>query len=187
MVGEGLELANANRAFYRVVAVDERGNRSWSSEYAAAPRPFLYTRPVATSRVGEEYRYQVGTIRSLGDLRLRAVEREQVAYFWDIQERCALEQEPAWFRQVVNFWDVQEPRYALEQGPAWLEIDAATGLLTGTPDAPGKAQVTVAATLRREVQELEPDRLAWGRRQVTSTTTEEMGPVTQKFVIEVSQ
>ena len=187
VVGEGLELANANRAFYRVVAVDEHGNRSWSSEYAAAPRPFIYTRPVATSRVGEEYRYQAGTIRSLGDLRLRPVEGEQVAHFWDIEERCALEQGPAWFREVVNFWDVQEPRYALERGPAWLEIDATTGLLTGTPDASGKAQVVVTATVQREVQELDPDRLTWGRRQVRSVTIEEMGPVTQEFVIEVSR
>ena len=186
VVGEGLELASANRAFYRVVAVDENGNRSWSSEYAASPRPFIYTRPVTAARVGEEYRYRIRTIRSLGDLSLRAVEREQVAHFWDVRERIDLEQRAAWFKEVVNFWDVEEPGYVLEKGPEWLEIDAASGLLTGTPDLPGTVRVVVAATLRREVHELDPERLAWGRREVASISTEERGPVIQEFIIDVS-
>jgi hypothetical protein len=187
VVGKDLELANANKAFYRVVAVDEQGNRSWSSEYAAVPRPFIHTRPVTAARVGEDYRYQAGTIRSLGDLSLRGVEGDQVAHFWDVRERCALEQGPAWFKQVVNFWDVQEPEYALEQGPAWLEIDAASGLLTGIPDAPGKTRIVVTATLRREMQELDPERLAWGHRVVTRVISEEMGPAIQEFFIDVGR
>ncbi len=55
VVGAGLALPNANRAFYRVVAVDRHGNRSWSSDYAAAPRLFIYTSPVVTARVGDRY------------------------------------------------------------------------------------------------------------------------------------
>jgi len=186
VVGEGLDLPNANKAFYRVTAVDEHGNRSWSSDYAAAPRPFVFTVPVVVARVGEEYRYQAGTIRSLGDASLRDVTDEQVADFWPPEEREAILQGPSWHRQVVSFWDVQEPRYSLFEGPAWLSTDEAIGLLTGTPDAPGKARVVVAATLRREVDELDLERLAWGRREVTGTIVEEEGPATQEFVIDVS-
>jgi len=186
VVGQGLQLPNSNKAFYRVAAVDAHGNRSWSSDAASAPRPFVYTSPVATARVGEEYRCQVGTIRSLGHAGLRDVTEEQVADFWPLEERAAILQGPAWHRQVVAFWDVQEPRYALLERPAWLTIDEATGLLTGTPGVAGRARVVVAATLRREVQELDLERLAWGRRQVTGVTTEEVGPATQEFVINVS-
>jgi hypothetical protein len=47
VVGPALALPNANRAFYRVVAVDENGNESGPSDYAEAPRPFIFTRPLA--------------------------------------------------------------------------------------------------------------------------------------------
>ena len=43
VVGPGLTLPNANKAYYRVVAVDSNNKRSWSSEYASAPRPFIYS------------------------------------------------------------------------------------------------------------------------------------------------
>ena len=43
VVGPGLKLPNANNAFYRVVAVDARGLESGCSDYAEAPRPFVYT------------------------------------------------------------------------------------------------------------------------------------------------
>jgi hypothetical protein len=186
VVGQGLDLPNANRAFYRVVAVDEHGNRSWSSDYAAAPRPFIYTTPVPKVKVGEQYCYQVATIRSLGDLGMRDVTEEQVAEFWPPEERSAILRGPSWHRQVVKLWDIQEPRYALLEGPTWLKLDEETGLLSGRPEAAGRVHVVVAATLRREVQELDLERLAWGHRQVTRVTTERMGPVTQKFVIEVT-
>jgi hypothetical protein len=66
-----VELAGANKAFYRVVAVDEQGNRSGPSDYAAAPRPILYSQPVIEARQGQEYRYDARVIRALGDLRTR--------------------------------------------------------------------------------------------------------------------
>jgi hypothetical protein len=184
VVGEGLQIPNANRVFYLVVAIDARGNRSWSSAYASAPRPFIYTSPATTTRVGELYRYQVGTIRPLGDLGYRAVTKEQVADFWPEGERAAILNGPVWNLQVVKFWDVQEARYSLLEGPAWLRMDEATGLLSGRADAPGKFQVVVAARLRRKLEELDLDALAWGLRRVTGVALEEMGPSIQKFVIE---
>ena len=39
VVGPHVKLEEANRAFYRVVAVDAAGNRSGPSDYAASPRP----------------------------------------------------------------------------------------------------------------------------------------------------
>jgi hypothetical protein len=113
------------------------------------------------------------------------VSKEQVPDFWPVEERPAILNGPVWNWQVVKFWDVQQPRYSLLQGPAWLKIDEATGLLTGTPGVLGKSQVVVAVTLQREVEELNLDDLAWGLRRVTGVTTEKIGPAIQKFVIEV--
>lgn len=158
VVGAGLGLPNANKAFYRVVAVDARGKRSWSSDYAAAPRPFIYSEPVATAEVGAEYRYQVSAIRSLGDLNARAP-------------------------LAMNFWNIEEPMFSLEQAPEWLKIDAATGLLTGMPDSAGEAKVVVAATIDRAVRQLDEDTLSWGREKVIATVTERIGKATQEFVI----
>jgi hypothetical protein len=163
VVGASLGLPNANKAYYRVVAVDENGNRSWSSDYAEAPRPFIFGEPVAAAQVGRAYRCRLGTIRSIGDLRMRAVDGAQ----------------------VTGFWDLEEPRFALDQGPVWLKIDAATGLLSGTPDAAGEARVVVTATLRREVLQLNPDSLAWGQHQVTGTETKTLGPARLEFTIDV--
>lgn len=183
---QGSELPNSNRAFYRVVALDGSGKRSWSSDYASAPRPFIYTTPIRTAKVGEPYRHQVNTIRSLGDLSLRTVTEEQVPVFWPPGEVDAILKGPEWYRQVVNFWDIQTPVYALVEGPHWLGIDAATGLLTGTPQAPGRVRVVVSAALEREVDELDLEALVWGRREVRGRTTERMGPVFQEFVVDVT-
>src|SRR5262249_45817960 len=57
VIGAEVKLPNANRAYYRVVAVDGRGNRSGPSDFAEAPRPILCSRPVTTARVGAPYRY----------------------------------------------------------------------------------------------------------------------------------
>ena len=102
MIGAEVNLPNANRAYYRVVAVDEQGNRSGPSDFAEAPRPILYSRPVTAAKVGSEYRYPLSAIRSLGDLRTRVVDG----------------------KETMNYWDIETPRFALQQGPAWLKIDA---------------------------------------------------------------
>ena len=52
VVGPGVKLPGANRAFYRVVAVDAAGNRSGPSDYAAAPRPVIVSAPVTAARKG---------------------------------------------------------------------------------------------------------------------------------------
>ena len=45
VVGVGNLLPNANKAYYRVVAVDGKGKRSGDSDYVEAPRPFIYSTP----------------------------------------------------------------------------------------------------------------------------------------------
>jgi hypothetical protein len=164
VLGAGVSLPNANRAFYRVLAVDDRGQRSGPSDYAAAPRPFLYSKPPEAARVGTELRYPVAAVRSLGDLRLRVVEGKEVA----------------------GFWDVERPRFALVQGPGWLRIDESTGVLRGVPGAAGSADVVVQVTLERSVRRLDEGRLSWGQELVKDVVAEKVGSATQRFRITVS-
>ena len=42
---------------------------------------------------------------------------------------------------VSGYFDLEKPRFALDQGPGWLKIDEATGVLSGTPDAISKVEV----------------------------------------------
>jgi len=153
-------LPAANKTYYRVVAVDAEGKRSGPSDYAVAPRPVIYSKPALEAKVGVEYRSQVFANRSLGDLRKRNPE-------------------------VANFWDIEHPKYALK-GPNWLKLDADTGVLSGTPDAAGKFEVEVTATIDREVRKLDEGALGWGQEKVLSTSTERVGTASQRFVIEVS-
>jgi hypothetical protein len=159
ILGPGVELPNANRAYYRVVAIDNRGKRSGPSDYAASPRPFVSSKPLGTAQRGVEYRCQVSTVRSLGDLRLRTVEGKTVA----------------------SFWDIERPRFKLAQGPSWLRIDENTGLLSGVPDADGATEVVVAVTLERSVRRPDDSRLSWGHDLVKEVATEMVGSATQRF------
>jgi acetyl esterase/lipase len=171
VLGAGVDLPNANKAFYRVVAVSEvrgqksevRSQRSGPSDYAAAPRPFLYSKPPEVGTVGKEFRYQVSAIRSLGDLRLRVVEGKEVA----------------------SFWEIEKPRFVLIQGPAWLRMDESTGVLRGVPDAAGNVDVVVGVTLERPVRRLDEGRLSWGQELVKEVGSEKVGSVTQRFRIAV--
>jgi hypothetical protein len=164
VIGAEVKLPNANRAFYRVLAVDGRGNRSGPSDYAEAPRPALYSRPVTAAKVGSEYRYRLAAVRSLGDVRTRVVDG----------------------KETMSYWDVEAPRFALRQGPPWLKVDARSGLLWGTPDRPGKAAVVVTATIDREVRDLDARLLSWGVEKVVATGTRRVGVATQKFTIDVA-
>jgi len=164
VIGAEVKLTNANRAFYRVVAVDERGKRSGPSDFAEAPRPILYSHPVTEAKVGSEYRYSLSAVRSLGDVRTRVVGG----------------------KETMNYWDLEAPRFALQQGPSWLKIDAGTGLLSGVPDRPGKVAIVVTATIDREVRRLDARQLSWGVEKIVSTGTQRVGVAIQKFTIDVA-
>jgi hypothetical protein len=163
VLGASVDLPNANKAFYRVVAVDDRGKRSGPSDYAAAARPFIYSKPPATARVGTELRHQVSTVRSLGDLRIRIVAGKEVA----------------------SFWDVEKPQFVLVKGPTWLRMDESTGVLSGVPAAAGNTEVVVKVSLQRSVRRLDEGRLSWGHELVKEVVTEKVGSATQRFRIGV--
>ena len=164
VIGADLKLTNANRAFYRVVAVDEKGKRSGPSDFAEAPRPILYSHPITDAKVGSEYRYALSAVRSLGDVRTRVVVG----------------------KETMNYWDLEAPRFALQQGPPWLKMDAGAGLLTGVPDRPGKVSIVVTATIDREVRSLDARQLSWGLEKIVSTGTQRVGVASQKFTIDVA-
>jgi hypothetical protein len=163
VLGCEVGLPAANKTYYRVVAVDEQGKRSGPSDYATGPRPSIYSKPEVAAKVGAEYRYQVCANRSLGDLSARMQGNSQVS----------------------GYFDIEKPKFALIQGPNWLKIDEATGVLSGTPDAKGKVQVAVTTTIDRQVRKLDEKALVWGNEKVLATTTERVGTATQTFVIDV--
>ncbi len=164
VIGPEVEGPNANKVYYRVVAVDEEGTRSGPSDYAEAPRPVIFSKPVTKAKVGTPYRYQLSASRSLGDLRAAGTE----------------DSNPFW-----SFHDIERPTFALERGPKWLKIDPESGLLSGTPDEAGESQVLVRASIERRVRKLDEGELIGGREKVLEETTEHVGASTQKFTINV--
>jgi hypothetical protein len=163
VIGANVESPAANKTYYRVVAVDEQGKRSGPSDYATAPRPVIYSQPLVRAKVGEEYRYQARANRSLGDLSARMKGSQQVS----------------------GYFDIETPAFRVEQGPAWLKIDPATGMLSGTPVAAGRFEVVLAARIERNVRTLDEKTLVWGNEKVLSTRTERIGSATQHFIIAV--
>ena len=163
VIGPQVPVARANKAFYRVVAVDAEGQRSGPSDYATSPRPLIVSSPVTHAVKGAEYHYPVKVIRSLGDLRTRVIGG----------------------KETMGFWDMERPRFRLSQGPTWLKIDEASGLLSGTPDQAGRNEVTVSMTLERDARRLDEEALKWGIEKVISSTSESVGGQTQTFVIDV--
>ena len=107
MVGPEIGLPNANKAFYRVVAIDARGNESGPSDYIAVPRPFIYTAPKSNATVGSTYRYQAHSTRSIGDL--------------------------TYEMGIEAFWACENLTWKLVSAPSWLELK--NDVLLGTPDA----------------------------------------------------
>lgn len=154
----------ANKAFYRVVAVDGTGKRSGPSDCAAAPRPVLTGPPSLAAKAGTEFRAALGVIRSIGDLRMRVVNG----------------------KETMSFWDIERPKFSLRKAPPWLKIDAATGVLSGTPDAPGRVELEVSVALEREQRKLDEAALKWGQEKVVSSGTEAVGTANRTFVVEVS-
>jgi hypothetical protein len=165
VLGAPVDLPAANKTYYRVVAVDERGNPSGPSDYATAPRPVIYSKPLTVATAGQPYRYQVRATRSLGDLTARQVQANG--------------------KEVMNYWSLEKPAFAIRQGPKWLTVDPATGVLSGTPDAAGKSEVVVTAAIDRDVRTVDEGALKWGNEKVVSTAVERVGATAQKFTIEV--
>ena len=117
--------ANANRVFYRVVAIDAAGTESGCSDYVELPHPLIYTAPVTTASVGRPYRYQAKSLCSLGDYQGKqdpTADHKKYAY---------------------RFWDVEECHFQLLEGPAWLTLDKKTGTLAGTPGSSDAGTATV--------------------------------------------
>ena len=162
VIGVGNALPNANRAFYRVVAVDSHGKRSGDSDYVEAPRPFIYSTPVVHAPGGQVYQYQVKAIRSLGDLRRRDNTKP---------------------RPGTRFWKIERLTFSLTQKPSWMRIDANTGLITGTSDGTG-GPVTVSVMLTKEHRLVhDKNNIMWGNEYERSRTYETVGPVTQRFIV----
>lgn len=165
VLGEGVDLPAANKTYYRVVAVDEKGKRSGTSDYAQAPRPIIYSKAVSSASVGLPYRYQVRANSSLGDLTARQIHTGA--------------------NEIASFWSIEKPRYAIGNGPGWLVIDPVTGILSGTPNEPGKVEIVVTASIDRDARKLDEAILKWGNEKVISETVEHVGTATQKFAIDV--
>ena len=163
VVGPDVKVQGKNKAFFRVVAVDDAGNRSGPSDCADSPRPVIASVPVTRATKGVAYRYPIEAIRSLGDLRTRVVNG----------------------KETMSFWDAERLRFNIQRGPRWLTIDEATGLLSGTPDRSGTTEVVVSVTLENEVRRLDAEALKWGIEKVLSSGTEAAGSATQRFTIEV--
>jgi hypothetical protein len=89
-------------------------------------------------------------------------------------------------KETTSYWDIEQPRYRIERGPAWLTIDEESGMMSGTPDALGKAEVVVGVTLHRELRRLDGEALKWGVEKVVSSGRETVGTSTQRFFIDVS-
>ncbi len=120
---------NANKVFYRVVAVDSAGVRSGCSDYVELPHPWVYSEPETAAKVGRPYRYQVKSLGSLGDYQCKpdpATQDKRYAY---------------------RYWDIEQNAFRLTEGPPWLAVRAQTGQLSGTP-GPGDIG---SSTVRVEV------------------------------------
>jgi hypothetical protein len=166
VIGAGNVQPNANKAYYRVVAVDAGGKRSGDSDYAEALRPFIYSVPVTSAPAGQPYRYQVQAIRSLGDL----------------TRRDSAKPKPG-----ARFWKIEPLKFSLTQKPGWMSINADTGLITGTSDGTG-GTVTVSVTLTKEHRLVhDKDNIVWGNEYEQSRTYESVGPVIQQFVVNGTQ
>jgi len=151
------------RAYYRIVAVDDKGKRSGPSDFVVAPRPLIYSKPVVAGKVGQPYAYAVLANRSLGDLRSRQVDG----------------------RDSQNFWDIEKLKVTVDKGPDWLKADGAS--LGGTPTSAGSFDVELTVTLERDVRKLDGNVLSWGNEKVVSQAVERVGVAAQKFTLVIDK
>jgi hypothetical protein len=87
----------------------------------------------------------------------------------------------------MNYWDVEQLRFRIEQGPAWLTIDEATGVLSGKPIRAGRDEVVISATLEHEHRPLDPAQLQWGIEKVSGSRVRSVGTAKQRFVIHATR
>ena len=130
VAGPGVAPEAGNRGFYRVVAVDADGIRSGPSDYVEAPRPFIHSPPPVSIAAGERRLYQVGVIRSIGDLRSVTDPEKQ----GDLG---------AGGRYQAAFRDGDELRFVLDEAPAFISLDRETGVMTLAPSAADVSTHTV--------------------------------------------
>ncbi len=108
----GSKINDGNYAFYRVIAVDAKGNRSGPSDYATAPHPFIYSTPPAQARANHETIYQIQSLRSIGDLRSESNGPQ---------------------RYFSAFRDSETLHYLLDEGPPFITLDPDDGQLRAAP------------------------------------------------------
>ena len=120
-----LEGAAASEVYYRVVALDAAGTRSGPSDYCELPHPWVMGKPVTDAVAGQPYAYRLRSLASLGDLQFRSA---------------------AGPGNEAAFRDYEVQRFALRESPPWLAVDAETGLVSGTPPAPGRWRVEAEVT-----------------------------------------
>ncbi len=120
--------ARHNRAFYRVVAIDENGVESMPSEYVELPRPWIYLQTEATAAAGQPFRGIVQTILSKGDLQVRPDQKDGEGRY--------------------RYWEREEVSFELIEGPKWLQLDPKTGVLTGKPKARHAGTTTIEIRAR---------------------------------------
>ena len=116
---------NMNRCYYRVVAFDEHGTESGCSDYVELPHPHVISRPVTKAFVDQPYRYQLETLRSIGDLQHRYTPPNQ------------------------TYWEKESYEYQLLKGPKWLKLDRQTGQLTGKPSRNDAGEHVVKVIVKR--------------------------------------
>ena len=139
-VAEDGDLPNLNKSFYRVVAIDENGTESGCSDLVELPHPWVYSKPVRIAAVGVPYRYEVRTLRCLGDLQYRYVKGHYA------------------------FWEKEAYEFELVSGPKWLSLNTETGELSGTPATRDVGSVAVEVLAIR----LYPDEIASDERLAES-------------------
>jgi len=127
VVGPDLTEPNANKAFYRVAALDSAGNESGPSDYVEVPRPYVFSQS-PPARVGVAYQYQPSAIRSLGDLRCRANKNSSYN---------------------AAYWDRDELTFEAVQLPDALSLDAKAGLIHGSFTAAGEFSIAFKVTTHR--------------------------------------
>jgi hypothetical protein len=125
-----------NRVYYRIVAVDEKGNRGCPSECLGLPHPFIYSVPVTEAVEGLVYQYAVKALQA----------RPATAYYDTV-------------KRTIDH-RAERLHYCLLDAPPWLRIDERSGLVSGVPPAgtQGEHQVSFEVCGRRVRDEEETGR-----------------------------